>query len=155
MAESFLSESSVPMRIGDVLAAALCALLVFPRPAIADIAARLDALSIKSFQWEASHAVSINGVPVHVRQFRSSGDAIESARALAAYEMLFQHVVLVPGLIRLSGVHGDAHWLAEISSGPMAGAWGRVSAIALPLSPDADAKLPARDREAFAHADTE
>jgi|GEM_PF-5789288 len=135
-----------------VAATVLCALLAQPLTATAGITVRLDNLPVKGFQWQQRHSVNLNGIPVHVRIFRSSGDAAEAAQRLAEYNMLFQHVVAIPGLIRLSGLHGNAHWLAEISPEPTGGARGRVSAIALEPARDAAAPVRVHDQGAAGHA---
>ncbi|TEA77269.1 hypothetical protein [Allopusillimonas ginsengisoli] len=95
-----------------------------------DLWASLDNLSTAGFVWNDSQASTVNGVPLRVQLFRSRNSAIEAARLLSGRIDLFQHIVTSPGLIRLSGYAGNAHWLAEIEP-VSSGAVGRVSSLVI------------------------
>ena len=97
-------------------------------------------LTVQGFDWQPSYSVLANGIPVHVRDFRSTSDATETARRLSVAGSMFQAIVAVPGLIRMSGLQGRNHWLAEITEDKRGTARGRVSMIRV----DAEARTGAR-----------
>ena len=92
------------------------------------VQARLNALEAGPLQWEDLQAMQLSDVPVYVRNFLSTGPAIEAAQALANHADIFQRVLTAKNKIVLSGMEPDWHWLAEIEP-TAAGAKGYVSAL--------------------------
>lgn len=80
--------------------------------------------------WQSLQAMEANGIPLLIRSFRASRSASDVAALMSAHSEYFQRLLVTPGLIRLSGVTENAHWLAELEPHPD-GTQGRVSVLSL------------------------
>jgi hypothetical protein len=78
--------------------------------------------------WEGHTRMQLSGVSIYVKAFVSSQSASKVAHALGQRTNMFQRVLAARGIIVLSGVQPDWHWLAEVQ--PTAtGSKGYISAL--------------------------
>ena len=73
------------------------------------------------------HLVS-QGKPLVLDPFRSDLDPAGAAKALATHFKQFQRLQVFPGLVILSGLQGQAHWLAYVQRSST-GSRGYVSSL--------------------------
>ncbi|HWL27347.1 MAG TPA: hypothetical protein VNQ97_00435 [Burkholderiaceae bacterium] len=122
------------------------------------LAAGLAAMHIPDVSWQEQQSVNMSGIPIHVRPFSSTLDAIQLARALASETERFQQLTTLADTLLLSGLHANAHWLAKIDVSAT-GSRGYVSVLeagaAMPVhvgpGPDFRAWLPAGAAPLYRH----
>lgn len=98
------------------------------------LAIQLDALQVPGLHWEEPQSVDMSDVPMHVRAFSSRLDAVQVARHLASKARYFQRLTTLGHTLMLSGLHEDAHWLAQIDVSAT-GSSGYVSVLASAATP--------------------
>lgn len=82
--------------------------------------------------WEAPQRMLIGGQPAYWRAFQSPKKLMVVAAGLSEFSGVFQRALMLHGKVLLSGVEGDRHWVAELTSAHD-GVTGILSM--LPLSP--------------------
>lgn len=114
----------------------------------AEVVSRLQAMHVPDLIWQPVQHMDVAAIPLHVKPFTSVQSVAWVAERLAQNQDLFQHILVSPGLAVLSGVHEEAHWLAEIwhVSDQSEGSAGRVSV----LSFSGLSSLPAAEQQAYA-----
>lgn len=110
----------------------------FVVPVHAGVVSRLEAVDAAGLVWQPMQHMDIAAIPLHIKPFAATLPVARVAEALAANQDLFQRILVAPGLAILSGVHGNAHWLAEIwqEPGHSLGSAGRVSVLPFEGSQD-------------------
>ncbi len=120
-------------RVASLYASALLVLGVASADAVTspgpvDVGALHPRLVRVTARWQAPVSARMAGVDVQAVHFQSSQGMVAMARALSRETGVFQHLLLMPGQLTLSGVDDRGHWLAEVQVAP-AGSQGRVSVL--------------------------
>lgn len=113
----------------------------------ADVASRLNGMQVPGLVWQPVQPVDVAAIPVHIKPFTSTQSVAQVAEALADHQDVFQRILVSPGLVVLSGVSEETHWLAEIwrVGGHPEGSAGRVSVLSFAGLP----RLPVADHQAY------
>lgn len=83
---------------------------------------------ISGVTWLSRIHLVIRGKPLVLDPFRSHLDPADAAQALTTHFKQFERLQVFPGLVVLSGLHGQAHWLAYVQRSST-GSRGYVSSL--------------------------